>query len=247
MAIRLSIGLRNAMCATVPRVTTGGATRAATGAIAAVTGTPDSFTDSGNGFVTGGFKVGDTIMVSGFATAVNNGIFTISSVAAGTIEIVETTVVNESAGSLNVKIQSISGGSIKDIFKDGVIDVYTGIQPTTANDAIGTVTKLLSFSVDHLTFAHGSPANGLRFGTATTGVLTKADDDWQALGLADGTAAWFRFKANVADADTGSNTTNARIDGTVRTSGGDMTISSVAVVTGATITCDSFTITMPAA
>jgi hypothetical protein len=247
MAIRLSTGLRNALCSAVPAVTAGGASIATTGTIAAVTGSTDTFTDSGNGFVTAGFKVGDTIMVSGFATAVNNGIFTVKAVAVGVLSIDETSVVNEAAGALNIKIQSISGGSIKDIFKDGVINVYTGTQPTTANDAIGTVTKLLAFSVDHLTFAHGSPANGLRFGVAAAGVLAKADDDWQALGLADGTAGWFRFKANATDADTGSNTTNARIDGTVRTSGGDMTISSVAVVTGATITCDAFTITMPAA
>ena len=46
----------------------------------------NSYSDSGNGFVTAGFQVGDTVQVSGFTTAANNiaaGVLT--SVAAGKI------------------------------------------------------------------------------------------------------------------------------------------------------------------
>jgi hypothetical protein len=244
MAIRLSKGLRNALCSAVPHVTVGGASIAGA-TLAWAGGTPDKLHASAGSFITNGFKVGDTIMVSGFATAVNNGIFTISAVDATDISASEATATTEAEG-VNVKIQSISGGSIKDIFKDGVLHIYTGTQPTTADDAIGTVTKLLEFSVDHATFNEGTPANGLRFGDASAGVIAKDSSDWQALGLADGTAGWFRLCANAADPETGSDTTHPRIDGTVRTSGGDITISSTTVVTGATITCDTFTITMPA-
>lgn len=57
-----------------------------------------TITDSGNGFVTAGFKNGMQIKVSG--TISNNGTYTIASVSAGTITLISTdTLVNESAGS----------------------------------------------------------------------------------------------------------------------------------------------------
>lgn len=69
---------------------------------ATITGTGISFDaaskeirDSGNGFVTAGFRAGQTVAVTG--TSNNNGNFTIVSVAAGVL-VVEETVVDESAG-----------------------------------------------------------------------------------------------------------------------------------------------------
>lgn len=65
-------------------------TAATTGAdttIAAVAGTPDAFTDSGNGFLTAGFKVGMVVRASGFTgagvTANNNRNFWITALTAG--------------------------------------------------------------------------------------------------------------------------------------------------------------------
>lgn len=55
--------------------------------IAAVAGTPDTFTDSGNGFLTAGFKVGMVVRASGFTgagvTANNNRNFWITALTAG--------------------------------------------------------------------------------------------------------------------------------------------------------------------
>lgn len=67
--------------------------------IAFVNGTPDTITDTGNGFVTAGFEVGDKVTVSGAGSGSNSGLtVTLTAVAAGTLTISETTVVNQSAG-----------------------------------------------------------------------------------------------------------------------------------------------------
>jgi hypothetical protein len=72
---------------------------------ASVKGTTFSWTastrtlaDSGSGFLTAGFEAGQTILVTGFTTAANNGLFTIESVVAGSIVVAETTMSNEIAG-----------------------------------------------------------------------------------------------------------------------------------------------------
>jgi len=88
--------------------------------------------------------------------------------------------------------------------------------------------------------------NGLNFLEAITdGVLTKEASTWQGTAVASGTAGWFRFVAGgstyngVADLD-------IRFDGTVATSGGDMTISSASITSGAVYTISAGTISEPA-
>jgi len=67
---------------------------------AAVSGAPDSFTDSGNGFITAGIKAGQWIKSSGFTNPANNGFFQVLTVAAGTITVKgETALVNETAAA----------------------------------------------------------------------------------------------------------------------------------------------------
>lgn len=243
MTLRLSTKLRNMMLGGVPAI--GGATIAGTG-IAAVTGTPDSFTDTDSGFVTAGFAVGDTICVSGFLAAANNGIFTISSVADGKIEITETTVTGEAAGP-NVKIQVIKGGSLKDVFKDGVLKIYSGSQPATADAAI-TGSLLCTITVSSGAWVAGSPTYGLEFGTAASGAISKASGDvWSGTNVATGTAGYFRLYANATDDGSLDTSTYARIDGAIATSGSQLNLSSTSLVAAATLTIDTFTITFPAA
>lgn len=62
-----------------------------TGTTLSAAASDDSFNDSGNGFVTAGFQVGDIITVSGFTGAVaNNSTWLISSVAAGKLIVTNT-------------------------------------------------------------------------------------------------------------------------------------------------------------
>jgi hypothetical protein len=243
MTLRLSTKLRNMMLGGVPAID--GATIAGT-TLAAASGSPDTFTDSGNGFVTAGFQVGDTICVSGFLAAANNGIFTVTIVAAGTLSISETSVTGEVAGP-NVKIQVIKGGSLKDVFKDGVLKIYSGSQPATADAAI-TGSLLCTITVSSGAWAAGSPQYGLEFGTASSGAISKASGDvWSGTNAATGTAGYFRLYANATDAGAVDTSTYPRIDGAIATSGSQLNLSSTSLVSGATLTIDTFTITFPAA
>jgi len=128
---------------------------------------------------------------------------------------------------------------------DGIIYIYTGPQPTNADTAVqGTL--LLRITVNNGAWAAGSPTNGLGFDAPAAGVLSKAAAEvWRGLGVVDGTAGWFRLCGNVADAG-GASTTLPRLDGSVAISGGDMNLSSIAVVTNAPTTIDVFQFTLPA-
>ena len=126
----------------------------------------------------------------------------------------------------------------------GVIEIYTGAQPATANDPV-TGTLLGTVTLNGAAFTPGSATNGLTFATAANGAVSKSATNWQFTGLATGSAGWFRFKGNAVDAG-GSSTTAVRLDGSIATSGGDMTIGNINVTTGAPNTVDQFVLTYPA-
>ena len=126
----------------------------------------------------------------------------------------------------------------------GVIEIYTGAQPATANDPV-TGTLLGTVTLNGAAFTPGSATNGLTFAAAADGAVSKSATNWQFSGLANGSAGWFRFKGNAVDAG-GSSTTAVRLDGSIATSGGDMTIGNINVTTGAPNTVDQFVLTYPA-
>jgi len=126
----------------------------------------------------------------------------------------------------------------------GVLHIYSGSQPATA-DAAATGTALLKITVGSGAFSHGVATNGLDFDASSAGVLSKAAaETWSGVGLADGTAGWFRFVGNATDA-LGVSTTLPRIDGRVSTSGAELNLSNLSIATGATTTVDSFSISWP--
>lgn len=144
-----------------------------------------------------------------------------------------------STGLANAMLDSTG---LRAAMNDGVIRIYTGAQPLSADDAVqGTL--LMEVTVDGGTFVHGSPTNGLALDAAADKAISKAAaETWRGTGLANGTAGWFRFCANPVDSG-GSSTTLARIDGTCAKTGGDMVMSSVTIVIGQPNTVDTFTIT----
>jgi len=134
--------------------------------------------------------------------------------------------------------------SFKDMMKDGVIRIYSGSQPVDA-DAAETGTLLVLITLNSGSFTPGSPDNGLEFGDASDGVIAKADGEvWSGVGLAEATAGWFRFYDN--NMTTGASTSAIRFDGSVGTSGAQLILSNINITVGATITIDSFQITLPA-
>ena len=107
----------------------------------------------------------------------------------------------------------------------GTLKVYTGGKPATAETA-ATGTLLATFTLTDPSFA-----------AAASGVITlDADPDLSATVAASGTAGWFR----IADSNG-----VAVMDGTVGTTGADLNFSSVAWVSGGTVTITTGTVTQP--
>ncbi|NUW45557.1 hypothetical protein [Nonomuraea rhodomycinica] len=105
------------------------------------------------------------------------------------------------------------------------IEVRTGSQPATANDA-ATGTVLATFTL-------ADPA----FGSASSGVATLASTPRSTTGVAAGTAGWFRAK------DSNGNTV---FDGAVGTSGAELNLNTLTISVGVNVEITSGTMTMPA-
>ncbi len=242
MALRLSTGLRNAILdkkATANNL---------------ITATDISFED---GTGTGGrdriLSVGEDlsvfpkrskITVSGSTS--NDGSYEVLASATGYIEIAAASLTSEIAGD-QVILAGATGGSISDLFQNAVIDVYSGTQPTTADltETSGSV-KLVTITLSSGAFVSGSSTNGINFGEVSSGVLSKeSGETWSGVGLANGTAGWFRLYDN--SYTTGASSTAVRLDGSVASSGAQFNMTNTTVVTGATSTVDSVSLTLPAA
>jgi hypothetical protein len=106
----------------------------------------------------------------------------------------------------------------------GVINIYSGTRPATADTAITTQTLLCSIALD-------DPSGG-----AAGGVWTADPLPDPGMVLADGTAAWARLRdaddAAVCDLDVG-----------VTGSGAALELSNLSLVSGAMVTPTSLTIT----
>lgn len=128
-------------------------------------------------------------------------------------------------------------------FANGVIDIYSGTQPVTADAAV-TGTLLGTVTLNSGAFTPGSPTNGLTFAAASGGAVSKSGV-WSFNGIAAGTAGWFRLRGNAADAGAIS-TVLPRLDGSIAVSGADMNLSNISIAIGAPTTIDSFAYTQPA-
>lgn len=84
--------------------------------------------------------------------------------------------------------------------------------------------------------------NGVTFTYPATGGLFGRSGTWSGLGVASGTAGWFRFLCDGADTGTSASTTFARIDGSITVTGGagDATIDNTGVTAGQVVSVTSF-------
>jgi len=146
--------------------------------------------------------------------------------------------------STGLRNMLLGTASFKDIMQNGVIRIFPGVQPATADDGEGA-TPLLEITVSSGAFTPGTPTSGLNFAAPASGACAKASGEvWSGAATSSGTAGWFRFYAN--DRTTGADASHARFDGSVSTSGAQLNMSSTAITAGATTTIDSFVVTMPA-
>lgn len=137
-----------------------------------------------------------------------------------------------------------SGGtnSVKDLLNNGWLDIYTGAQPVSA-DYVETGTKLVRIS----STSGAGTADGVKFGTAATGVLPLTTPTWQGQVLVTGVAGWFRLYGSSGTGGlAGTSGTAIRIDGAVGVAGADLNLTHTSLDAGAVLTINSFNITEPA-
>lgn len=245
MSLKLSTGLRNKLLGL--QATVAASFQGVNGAFVDGGAGADTITDSGSGLITAGFAPGQVLFCKGATTAANDTAVTgavIQGVAAGAITLLTGIVDTAEAFAAATIICAAEGGSLKDVFRDGVLRIYSGAQPTSPDAAVSG-TLLLEISESAGAFVAGAFDNGLEFGDAADGAISKASGEtWQDTGIAAGTAGWFRFVGNPTD-DGSASTSLPRLDGSVGTSGADLNMSSTSITVGATYTIDSFTLTLP--
>lgn len=154
--------------------------------------------------------------------------------------------VRYSTGAINRALgdNAVSGvnNGLAGIFKNSYIEIYTGTQPASADNA-ATGTLLARVTNNGGAFSVNSPTNGLQFNPPSGGAITKATGQtWQYEGLAVGVAGWARLCANDSYMNTSSNT-DARMDMAVGSSTGDLQISNVNIIIGTQGSITEFTIT----
>lgn len=214
------------------------------------TGGADTVSDSGSGL--GIFTPGDSLTINGTSGGSNDISAGILTVSAAALEIeAGSLAAGEVCTSITLALAACRGGSFNDIFRNGIMRIFDGSQPTTADD-VETGTLLVEISIGSGTFVSGSPEYGLNFGeTAVGAILGKVVGDvWSGQAGATGTAGWFRFYPNDRDnhigADSGGET-KIRFDGAVATSGSQLNMSNTAISSGGTTTIDSVAVTIPTA
>ena len=247
---RLSTGMRNALLEYNARVTGAVADTSISFGIGDGTNGRDTLNDSNNGL--GGFKKNDIVTIIG--STGNDGTYRVlAKISDGRLEFESGSFTSESAGA-KIIVASAEGGSYASVLRNGIIDIYSGGQPTSADDA-ETGTLLCSITLNSATFTPGSPENGINLGQVDNATIHKAIDPdtgnpevWSGIGTAAcGTgginAGWFRFYAN--DKATGSSTDAIRIDGAISTSGAQLNMSSTLIVEGVTVTIDTVDMPLP--
>ncbi|MGA0610105.1 hypothetical protein [Caldimonas sp. KR1-144] len=141
--------------------------------------------------------------------------------------------------STGLRNAMLASGSLKSLLDNGVLRIYGGSVPSTADEAIGGATLLCEITEDGL-------GGGLDFAAAAVGgVLAKlAGQVWAGTPVATGTATFFRF---VQTGDTGAvSTTAPRLQGTCGTAGADLNMTSTALVSGTPLPpVDFFNVALP--
>ena len=143
--------------------------------------------------------------------------------------------------STGLRNAMLATGSFRTAMTNCVLKIYEGVEPAAADAALGGATLLCVITTggDGSTPLAWEPA-------AADGVLTKElNDTWSGENVATGTAQFFRMETL---ADDGSASTSAvRIQGNCALAGGDLNLSSLALVQAAVLTLDYGAVSLPAA
>ena len=156
------------------------------------------------------------------------------------------------------KASDVTGAaSVGDIYLNAVIDVYDGVAPNDANDAITTQTLIGRITLNGGAFTEGVSTNGLVFdvpvitGSGNTKAVSLPKPPLALWAIVAGTlsgsktATFARLRGNAADSGALS-TTLPRVQMTVSDSNGtgELKLSSTVFVTGTVRLVESFEVTM---
>ena len=140
--------------------------------------------------------------------------------------------------STGLRNKLLDTGPLRTIMAGGLIKIYSGTAPASADDAIGGGNTLLC------TVSVNSTGTGVTFDTtATNGTIAKnPSETWTGVNVAAGTASFYRL---VAAADDGtSSATQARIQGDIGLAGADMNFTSTSLSLSATQTIDYYVVAL---
>lgn len=146
--------------------------------------------------------------------------------------------------STEFKTQLLAG--FPAIFNGGVIAVYNGTQPVTADDAVtGSLLGYVTLNGGY--WAPGDTNNGLLYDANGPYVSMPFGAQWALTVRQNGTASWFRVLGKDADVG-GTSYDMPRIDGSINTSaetGAQLILPDVTLVLGDTIPINYFMYTIP--
>lgn len=141
--------------------------------------------------------------------------------------------------STGLRNHLLASGSLRAALNSGVINIYSGTAPASADDAVPGAATLLC------TISAGGTGGGLTFAAAASAGLLQKDSGqvWKGTVAQTGQATWFRF---VTGSDTGADSaTELRVQGTVGIGGTDMQITDPNLTASAEQKVDYFSIFQP--
>ena len=141
--------------------------------------------------------------------------------------------------STGLRNHLLTGGALSAGLGGGVIRMYSGTEPATADASIGTATLMVTIS-------NNGAGTGISFEAApVAGILSKlSTETWLGTLVANGTYSFYRFSAI---ADTGAeSTTEKRVQGTIGILNEDLIVASLTKVATDEQRIDSYAIGMPA-
>ena len=140
--------------------------------------------------------------------------------------------------STGLRNAMLTGQSFKSTMDGGLLHIYAGTPPTTADDSVSGATPILTLSVD-------GTGGGLHFAmTAENGAIGKDTSElWKGVIQATDAATWFRF---AAAGDTGAaSDLEPRIQGSIGVAGTDMLMANTTLTETEEFTLNYFTVVLP--
>jgi hypothetical protein len=127
-------------------------------------------------------------------------------------------------------------GPLRTIFNLGQINIYNGVAPASADDAVvGTLILIVKNGASGLTF-EAAAVNGA--------ISKKLTETWNGSATATLQAQYFRL---VAPGDTGvASTTESRLQGSVAQAGADLNMTTINLQSGTVYPIDNFAVSLPA-